>query len=381
MTMAFWLGRSTYSSACTSVRSSRPGRGPISSTTTAIECGSSSRTPSRAASLISSATMTCSGSSVRSPSGYRATPSGRCETSTSASTSSWKPVTADTGTTSAQSPSSLTASSCSATRSGDTSSHLVTTTTTGVFLTFSSSRAKKRSPGPTGSPAGTQNPITSTSASVERTRLSRCSPSSVRGLCRPGVSTTISCASGRCTMPRMTRLVVCGRSLVIATLAPTRAFVRVDLPTFGRPTRQAKPERKAAGGWFTSQYSRMFRGADATDRSASRKRRQAEGAVREPGHHGATVLAMATSPKFRPTARLIVLDPADRVLLFSARDPRGKVWFTPGGGVHRGEALTAAAVRELAEETGHVRAEADLGPVVAATAGLWTGDGLLFFGV
>jgi ADP-ribose pyrophosphatase YjhB (NUDIX family) len=90
---------------------------------------------------------------------------------------------------------------------------------------------------------------------------------------------------------------------------------------------------------------------------------------------------MATSPKFRPTARLVVLDPADRVLLFSARDPRGKVWFTPGGGVHRGETLTAAAVRELAEETGHVRAEADLGPVVAATAGLWTGDGLLFFGV
>ncbi len=45
-------------------------------------------------------------------------------------------------------------------------------------------------------------------------------------------------------MPRMTRLVVCGLSLVIATLAPTRALVSVDLPTFGRPKRQAKPERK-----------------------------------------------------------------------------------------------------------------------------------------
>src|SRR5580700_3895598 len=114
MTMAFWLGRSTYSSACTSTRSSRPGRGPISSTTTAIECGSSSRTPSSAASLISSATMICSGSSVSSPSGYRGTPSGRWETSTSASTSRLYPVTAETGTTSAQSPRALAATSCSA---------------------------------------------------------------------------------------------------------------------------------------------------------------------------------------------------------------------------------------------------------------------------
>jgi 8-oxo-dGTP pyrophosphatase MutT (NUDIX family) len=86
-------------------------------------------------------------------------------------------------------------------------------------------------------------------------------------------------------------------------------------------------------------------------------------------------------PRFRPTARLLVLDPAGRVLLFSAIDPLGRVWFTPGGGVHRGESLEAAAVRELAEETGHIRAEAGIGPVVATCAGLWaTEDGLIFFG-
>ena len=73
-------------------------------------------------------------------------------------------------------------------------------------------------------------------------------------------------------------------------------------------------------------------------------------------------------PRFRPTARLIVLDPDRRVLLFSAVDPRGTVWFTPGGGVRRGESLEAAAVRELAEETGHLRSEAEIGPLVATRA-------------
>jgi len=83
-------------------------------------------------------------------------------------------------------------------------------------------------------------------------------------------------------------------------------------------------------------------------------------------------------PRFRPTARLLVVDPDGRILLFSAVGP---VWFTPGGGVHRGESLEAAAVRELAEETGHVRAEADIGPLVATSAGLWpAGNGLTFFG-
>jgi len=85
--------------------------------------------------------------------------------------------------------------------------------------------------------------------------------------------------------------------------------------------------------------------------------------------------------RFRPTARLLVLDPDDRVLLFSAQDPRGRLWFTPGGGMHDRESPEAAAARELAEETGHVRTEADMGPVVATRAGLWTAtDGQAYFG-
>ena len=44
-------------------------------------------------------------------------------------------------------------------------------------------------------------------------------------------------------MPRTVCRVVCGRPEVIAILAPTSAFVSVDLPALGRPTKQAKPAR------------------------------------------------------------------------------------------------------------------------------------------
>ena len=48
-------------------------------------------------------------------------------------------------------------------------------------------------------------------------------------------------------MPRIACRVVCGRDDVIATFDPTSAFVSVDLPTLGRPTKQAKPDRKPSG--------------------------------------------------------------------------------------------------------------------------------------
>jgi 8-oxo-dGTP pyrophosphatase MutT (NUDIX family) len=92
---------------------------------------------------------------------------------------------------------------------------------------------------------------------------------------------------------------------------------------------------------------------------------------------------MAETPVWRPTARLLVVDPDQRVLLFSSADAAGRTWwFTPGGGVHRGETVTAAAVRELSEETGFAATEAELGPVVATSAGQWRGDhdGTLFLG-
>jgi ADP-ribose pyrophosphatase YjhB (NUDIX family) len=56
----------------------------------------------------------------------------------------------------------------------------------------------------------------------------------------------------------------------------------------------------------------------------------------------------------RRAGRVIVLDPANRVLLLRYDDelPNGRHWTTPGGGLNHGEDYAAAAARELAEETG-----------------------------
>ena len=88
------------------------------------------------------------------------------------------------------------------------------------------------------------------------------------------------------------------------------------------------------------------------------------------------------TPIWRPTARLLVIDPDERVLLFGSVDDDGRSWwFTPGGGINDGETVTEAAVRELAEETGFARTEAELGPVVATSASLFIGyDGRRYFG-
>lgn len=69
--------------------------------------------------------------------------------------------------------------------------------------------------------------------------------------------------------------------------------------------------------------------------------------------------ALAPPPRpWRLSARLLLQDQDNRLLLIRARDPRepsvGEWWEIPGGGVEPGEDTVAAALRETAEETGFV---------------------------
>lgn len=80
-----------------------------------------------------------------------------------------------------------------------------------------------------------------------------------------------------------------------------------------------------------------------------------------------------SSPPERLTARVLLLDRSDRILLMKGRLP-GRPdgpgsWFTVGGGVEPGETLLEAAAREILEETGIT--EFQLGPIV------WSREGVM----
>lgn len=76
--------------------------------------------------------------------------------------------------------------------------------------------------------------------------------------------------------------------------------------------------------------------------------------------------------RLREAARVLILDPAKRVLLARGHDsdrPDRQWWFTIGGGLDPQETAADAAVREVFEETG-IKLNKDqlIGPVIERTA-------------
>src|SRR4051812_15519840 len=109
--------------------------------------------------------------------------------------------------------------------------------------------ATNRSPGPIGAVASTTRQTTSTSPMAPVAESLSRSPSRVRGLWMPGVSSNTICVSAVLSTPRTCVRVVCGLSETMLTLVPRMVLSSVDFPTLGRPTMVTNPDLMTGPSW------------------------------------------------------------------------------------------------------------------------------------
>ena len=101
--------------------------------------------------------------------------------------------------------------------------------------------------GPAAAPRRRTRTRSASSSAVAAVRFMALLSARSASWCRPGVSTKAICASASVQIPSIRWRVVCGRGVTMLSFWPTRALSSVDLPTFGRPTSAAKPQRNQAG--------------------------------------------------------------------------------------------------------------------------------------
>jgi ADP-ribose pyrophosphatase YjhB (NUDIX family) len=90
-------------------------------------------------------------------------------------------------------------------------------------------------------------------------------------------------------------------------------------------------------------------------------------------------MAIMTTPVRRFGARVILLDPEQRVLLIhEATEPDRPYWLTPGGGIEPGETPQQAAAREVLEETGIEVVIPPDAPAVFTERRLWAYNGVSY---
>lgn len=160
-------------------------------------------------------------------------------------------------------------------------------------------------------------------------------------------------------------------------------------PVSGGSTEPPRPAQRPAPPWLANVTAvlrgRLARGPESSQTTAS-EREPAEPRTRQehavhPGEPDSGGPAL-TRPIPRPSARVLVVGPGDTLLLLKlrthGRTPESNYWLTPGGGIDPGESVAEAAARELREETGIQVSPADLGPVVAYSAGEWSTSRAVF---
>jgi NUDIX domain len=109
---------------------------------------------------------------------------------------------------------------------------------------------------------------------------------------------------------------------------------------------------RSEGGTCATRPGRTFRVGPHASRPTDLTFRRGYVDLQLKGFHYLPLHGLRLTMRHRPSARLLILDGAGKILLFRFVHKKGALagqdyWATPGGGVEEGETFEQAAIREL----------------------------------